>query len=858
MSDIIYPIPPYLLHTCVGLELAKELSLVDESLAKYNFFPIGSSKYRFRSSAEVKSTPKVFSQDPKLNKAIFSKLRERFAAWGVLGTVPGEFSDDYIYAIYEVFEHRLQLASLGPINSPTSLNSIFNLGNLDHNSNGENSDFEDHDHDHSHYEDSHDKAPNSADSTSSSTTLNGRSIYKEKGLGEFNFTENFSDAYPFSKLALEDVLSVALLQREHKFSFQPYLMIEDKKTFLSPLPMYWTSLSVDDRQKTLERDLNMSVDVEDGYSVINLKLQNHGVKWARNTQAREYFNFIADKEVHPRTGIYYYEVTVEQRATKDTRHTTIIQTNDESVSSGSCILFSVGFAKRFTRFLAPGSASTSSRSAKFSPYIDLRNTQRLIAGFNRGDLETSVDSETVNFLHGEPGVSVDGSVAVSFNNSCSFAPVKHHLDSPPRTGPFGTRFSHNLEGALAGEQEISDLGIDIPFSTSCTVLPNTDMIYTSDVVGFGVNFVTKSLFVTVNGIIVKTIDEKDMEDGNPYKDTIFKHGATPESIYPMIGFQISDLVTLKLGTSPSETCVRTNFGHRNFRYDIDNYVRSFKAVHRNAFERELQETIRHAPEDLASLGSLDRSICDSREEHTYIHHFIKGYLEKKGYVKTLDALKLDIKELASHVSENGSLGQSKMGVWDVYKDDEQVSHLHHCNFIRSLITGGQYLDAIDYLQEYFPKLSNLEACLLELRLLDFLQTAHDHLLAQKGNNEILDSQASIAPIQLEIYRQGRDLVIDNKFPHHLQTEFLKLLEALTGPIKEDDNRLEMLHTRLDDASKLADYLTDSISSENGFELESYLEKVIASTRKCISELSESLDPRDGMFKLVNFDQEYLS
>lgn len=840
MSDIIYPIPPYLLHTCVGLELAKELSLVDASLAKYNFFPLGSPKYRFRSSAEVKNTAHVFSEDPELNAIIYSKLRERFAAWGVLGSSPERLKDEHIYALYETFEHRMQLTGL------TSYSSLFgsaakSLGVVDSGVHAESSDHED--------------TATEKSANSDASSVKTQSIYKQKGLGEFIFEEGFGDANPAARLSLEELFSAAILQREHRYSFLPFLMIDEKKAFLSPLPMYWTSLSVDDRQKTLERDLNMSVDVEDGYSVIHLKLQNHGVKWARNTQAREYFNFIADKEVRERTGIYYYEVSVEQRATKDTRHTTIIQTNDESVSSGSCVLFSAGFAKRFTRYLAPGSSSTSSRSAKFAPYFDLQDTQRMIAKYNRGDQESSVDTDTVNFLHGEPGVSMDGSVAVSFNNSCSFAPVKHHLESPPRAGPFGTRFSHNIDG-LAGEQEISDLGIDIPFSTSCTVLPNTDMVYTSDVVGFGVNFVTKSLFVTVNGIIVKTIDEKDMEAGNPYKDTLFKHGLNPGSLFPVIGFQISDLVSLKLGNSPSETCIRTNFGHRNFRYDIDNYVRSFKAMHKKAFQQEISDSIRHSPEELASLGALERSICDSREEHMFIHHFIKGYLENKGYLKTLDALKLDIKDLSSHMAQNGTAARLVGGVWQIYQDQEELPHLKHTHTIRLLINGSLYLEALDYLTEHFPRLQNLEACLLELRLLDYLQKVHNHFHSNTRPENGSDS--AISPLQLKLYRQGRDLVAENDFPDNLKTAFMKLLEALSGQMEQSDDRLEILHTRLDDASKLADYITDSISEEEGFELESYLEKIIATTKKYIAELSESLDARNGMFKLVNFDLEYLS
>lgn len=812
--DVVYVIPPYLLHTCLGEELERELALVDSTLYKYNFFPATSSKYKFRSSADVCSTPFMISEDPHLNSVIMRKLKERFASLGVLGNTPAApCADKYIYDLYMTFRRWFDPASavrLAESDSNASENE----------ENGDRSNATDH------------------------LRRKVKSIYQEKNLGEFLFGWDYSGPklLDLGSWPLEKLLERASHQRENEFDFYPYLMIDTHKAFLLPLPMYWTSMSVDDRQKTLEKDLNMTIGLRNGYSEINFRLQNTGVKWARELLDRRYFNFIADREVKERTGIYYYEVTVEQKATKDSHHTPIVQTNDESVSSGMCILFSAGYTKRFTRFSTPDTSSSSI----FSPYIDLQETQKKIQNYNRGVLDSAVGSDVIDFLNGEPGVSFDGSAAVSFNNSCSFSPVKHQLDTALRTAPFGRRFLHGGHN-FSAEQEISDLGLDVPFSTTCRVRPNTDKVYTSDVVGFGVNFVTLSLFVTVNGILVKVIEKENMELGNPYKDTLFSHGSHPGSLYPIIGFQLSNIGSLRLGTELSETCIQTNFGQRAFRFNIDNHVQSFKAAQAAQFQRAITESLVPDDEELDLICPFEKSIRDNKEEQLFLQHLIHEYLSNKGYEHALSAFRCDLLDLSQHVSKNDSSNYFK------HLKASVKSPRHK---IRKLIIEECYLQARDLLLQQYPDIPGLTECLFELRLLAFLkQVQHylDNILGDLQNNA-LNGNSNGA--KLALFRDFQELGEDASATSHIRKVLNNLLENVFAH-KSNPTSLRILDTRKQDAEKLADHLNELILQQEGTDSVSKLEKVVKGTRKNVSELSGLSGEQEAFFKLVNFDREYL-
>lgn len=814
--DIIHVIPPYLLHTCLGLELERELALVDPALAQYNFFPVQSSKYRFRTPTDIIRTPYAISEDPEINRIIMEKLHARFTAFGLLGSTPGQkLSNKELYELYEQLGKRL----IGAYDTAAA-----KVG-----SGAEYVDAED-----------LEAAPKATKG------VPVKSIFNQKGLGEFRFEPGFGkEDSEVERRPLEELLAIANQQEENKFFFFPYLMIDNHKSFLSPLPMYWTSLSVSERQWTLEKKLNMSVGFEDGYSVLNFstvaplddELDSHLA-----LQARQYFNFISDKEVKERTGIFYYEVTVEQKTTKSIGDTTIIQINDESVSSGSCIVFSAGYSKRATRFTPP----ESSTSTPLCPYIDLQNILQKLLKYDCTSRSSPLDPELAKFLSGEPGVTLDGSVAVSFNNSCSYAPIKQNRDLS--NGGWGRRLSHGARHH-PGEPEISDLGIDIPFSTTCKIMPDTDKLYTSDVVGFGVNFIAKTLFITVNGIIVKVITDEEMKSGSPYKDSIFSHGTDPTSLYPTIGFQLSRSLILNKNHGFSQTSVRTNFGQRNFKFDIDNYVQSFKASQDKEYQQSIGDAIESQITSDSPISNPKSLMGESAEEHVFLQYLIESYLSQKGYLDTLDAYKLDLADLASHVYKNGVSN----GAGPLHKTKSDVlmrSQIHQHYEIRSQILKGDYDGACSLLQEHYSSLPHLEECRFELALLSFLETVYKFTQTQPTEEP--------KPDRIAIIKEYRALKNDRMCSSHIMHSLETLLSAVFAEQPDEatwDEDTKIMQTRLEDALKLAEFINSMILGQDKVDRDPRLESMVNETRKNISELTEL---KDDFFKLLNFDREYLN
>ncbi|KAM9891255.1 hypothetical protein OXX69_012349, partial [Metschnikowia pulcherrima] len=212
-------------------------------------------------------------------------------------------------------------------------------------------------------------------------------------------------------------------RKEHKYSFFPYLMSANKNIFLTSLPMYWTPLSAENYLRSLDESYGLQSDIEDGYSVLRLKLSRENTPRALPTASKKrFYNFISNNEVQENTGVFYYEVSIEQKATRETNYEPIIQANDPSLSSGSALFFNMGFTKRNIKFDKIPS-STSSSSATTST-IDLKRVQSNLCSNNLNINTNKLDDDTITFLGAEPGVSFEGSLAISFNNSCSYASIK--------------------------------------------------------------------------------------------------------------------------------------------------------------------------------------------------------------------------------------------------------------------------------------------------------------------------------------------------------------------------------------------------------------------------------------------------
>lgn len=845
-NNLVHVIPPYLLHTCLGLELQRDLYWSNSQLGSTNAFVPSPTCY-FRQPKNLPSKKDVFCEDKIINDALQERLREKFALSGVLGDCPPrEIADDYLIELYDIFKSRLRTE--GTSNKDDGRSEL----------------------------DIRTHTPLSILATPPGPDMlpkKNQSVFEYPNLGEFRFgpevIRELSDSTGISaeglgtlKSNLTDLMRLARDSNEHKYSFFPYLMVDGKRTFLSPLPMYWTLLSNDKQLEQLDTLFGMCVSLENGYSILEFKLNKLDFSFEDSNRRRRYYNFIANKEVDDRTGIFYYEVLVEQTTTSATSYRPILLANDASLSSGSSLLFSLGYTKRHIRFDKMPSSGTSSSVQN----IDLKDIQDEIAFNNQEAFSKKLDDDTLTFLGAEPGISFEGSFALSFNNSCSYASVKSG-DNNYRTSSLNMnrRFSQ-LNRQAASEQETSRLDIEIPFATHTRPSMQGNKILSTDTVGCGVNFINKSLFITLNGILVKRITHNEIVNTNRYKDSIFEKSSKPLSLFPMIGFQLSEVPsTIGEGDLP-ESKIITNFGQKDFLFNIDHYVKEFKSEQESELNKTISEELRNLNLTSSILSgtpeeAFEKSVKNLKDDPTLLNDLIKGYLIQEGYLDTLSAFREDLVDLTENTSFNTDGDVLMDGLQDL-KDVETLikdSDALNRHTLRSLIFEGEFKKAADFLQETYPKLLLIKRCIFDLQVLHYVHILKQYVDVKVGNEFVFGAGgADEERLFTQAFEYGNLLLSSPEADSSLKEALSELSAVLLVHKKEDMVQLTNAKRYMDnfgrELGELANRVNRAILELKHFDQESRLEKMIHSVGRNISTLCvENDDP----FKMINYEKDYI-
>lgn len=817
------------MHTCYGVELQREISRKNPQLgASLAFVP--SETCYLRQPKHLLTQKHVFSEAKEVNLAIREKLKEKLAVAGILGsTPPQDLTDDNLYELYEIFKSRLSVDHNHTPEKPESQDplspslSTANLGKVKH------------------------------------------SLFELPHMGEFVFGPQIaleaeklgmsSNPYePYDILLLAELMDYARGSEDHKYSFRPYLMVDNEKSFLSPLPMYWTPLSIDKHLEQLDALLGMELSFEDGYSVLQFQLNKLDFLFDDLLRRKRYYNFISNNDILSNNSIFYYEVSVEQLTTQATNYKPLIHANDSSLSSGSSLFFSVGFTKRDVRFdrMASNTGGTSGMQS-----MDLKDVQNRIAFYNEDFGYKKLDEDALTFLGAEPGVSFEGSFAVSFNNSCSYASIKSG-DSTYRTSSLNMnrRFSQ-LNRQSVSEQETSKLNIEVPFTTHPKPEYESNKKFTTDTIGCGVNFINKTLFITLNGILVKTITHQEIVSTNRYKDSIFDLNTRHASLYPMIGFQLSEIPKeIGAGDLP-KTKIITNFGQKEFLFNMNHYAKEFKTEQESELSGVISEELRNLT---VSSGiqvnnpevEFEKAIRNLKDDSTLLNDFIKGYLIKEGYVNTLEAFEDDLTDLAENTSpKNGddiSMKGEESSIDHLIADLDAVNRLK----LRSLVLKRKYLEAVDFIYEVYPKnVSKLEKPIFELKVLHYVHLLDNFVNAKLAN---LDYSALFS----EAYKFGKQLLSLPELTTSQKQAIGELSSVLLIKSKQDLSELKEAKRLIDNLQRetegLADHLNVEILKQRGFEGTSKLESMVDSTRSNVSKLSQE---NDDVFKMINFERDYV-
>ena len=842
-SEFTYVIPPYLLDTCIGQSLHKELCWIDNELGANNCFSTTTSSYRFRLPRDLSQDPHSFCDDKHIDELIRAKLRDKFSALGILGqSPPGKITDEYLFELYEIFKDRLLPSSDQrrafttdeTDTGPRTVNVSLVTG----------------------------ATPIAANLSVEPHSRAKESVFDIPKYGEFIYKAGpkHMNSLPLETCPLDTLISWAQNRKEHKYSFFPYLMSANKSIFLTSLPMYWTPLSAENYLRSLDESYGLQSDIEDGYSVLRLKLSRENTPRALPTASKKrFYNFISNNEVQENTGVFYYEVSIEQKATRETNYEPIIQANDPSLSSGSALFFNMGFTKRNIK-LDKIPSSTSSLSAT-TLTIDLKRVQSNLCSNNLNISTNKLDDDTITFLGAEPGVSFEGSLAISFNNSCSYASIKKSDGSFRASSLNLNRRFSQLNRHASGDQETSKIDIDAPFHTYFSHEHGENKFSRTDTVGFGVNFIERSFFITLNGVMVRSIHELEITASNRYHDSIFGQGAELGPLFPMIGFRVTEFPHIaSLGDVP-ESKIITNFGLKSFRFNIKDYVKRFKSNQTKLLKSVVSDEIRNlALTEAGYLGvvKFERAIRNVQDEPTILNKLIEGYFIKEGFLQALRCFNLDLDELSKNITQTEDEDMENSD--ETHLLDARVVSLKACQrkMLKDCILNRRFSDAMRILKtefSYLPKIGQLE---YELELLQYVQVLQNFYRAKCGATDSNDdASGDLEPALFkEAFKLGQRLAQKSgQAAAKALNELSAILLLNAGDdIKNLPHANSILKRHSNDVKMLASIINTEILEAENFSKESKLEYMVTRVGENVDRLSaENKNP----FRLLNFEKDYM-
>ncbi|EGV66509.1 hypothetical protein PSN45_002896 [Yamadazyma tenuis] len=823
-SDWVYIIPPYLLHTSLGAKLHRQLALISSELANSNAMPTCSPHYE--AVPESKPIPQYhFSADPTIHNIIRDKLIYKFQIIGILGTSPkppSELSDEEVYELFETFEHKLLAdETMAKTASDTA----------------------------------------SDGSHPGSNTRHKKLSIESDTFGEVSLSTGVPLKYQkYLSYSLRDLLLHTKLEQNGKLPSQTRFLKVDDTYFDYSLPSSWVSLIPSSSLNSINRRVSIDCTHGDGYAqveVATLKDPQANLEAIPST----YFNFITNNPVTPSSGIFYYEVEIVQECTQATDMAPLLANSDTSLASKNASQFCVGFVKRF---LHHGPRNPSSPPPATLGYdanlVDLETIKDELVFSQDKMIQKPLDLSIEALIDDKPG-EMKASFALDLGDSNFYNSIKGS-ESAQRT----TILSMNRRLSSLSRQSIAELDsgridTEVTFSTNKVRESKSEKILKSDVVGFGINYIDNSLFITLNGVLLRTISKQELMSSNPLNDNLFSSSNPKgDSVYPMIGFKLNDVsINDKTDIAPTKLTVRGNFGFKDFKFNINHWVNLYKRDNEKDLNLRLLQQSQTAASSSDPNDVFEGQLLNVHDNSALLNRLIKGYLYTEGYTETFNALASDLKELSDiTATKNEPNNDSKV----IERSHAQERHALKMCFLQNRFDS--ILEILNSKYERFFSDKAGQILIFDIKLYKLIHCLKIYVekLLNLGSREFefeYDTNLSSS----ELYTQALNLAtsIQKEYANN-EEQTDKIRSAVVLLLVKDIkgyNNLPHIHVVLekyqDKTAELFELVNKRILKGLSFNQTSNLESIVTRVDRNVEELT--LTHCDNKFSLINFERDQL-
>ena len=826
MPDLVYIIPPYLLCTTLGSKLQREVESKDSQLAHSNV--ISESDPHYNAGERIEKFD--FSQDDDFAKILKQKLLNKLAVIGVLGTSPMDerLDNGYLMEMFGLLKQRL-LEEDALHEGDNGINKEVDIGEDEE--------------------------------------MRKKQNFYSSELGETDFLllngqGNKKMDPHLSKLGLVELLNY-IKSYYYKRSNRPSGLVRfsDGEVFRYPFPVTWAPLFYEENSLSLQQSLDLQIAFTKGCSVISLRTIEKSDQAGEESsdlpsedkfdKYDKYFNFIADKPLSPAAGVFYYELEVNQRCTCSTNFKPILKTNDTSLSSNSAIHLCMGFMTQYTACNLSGQTIINDEDE-----VDRINLDKI-------RFEIQLHRED-NALKSNLNPSVESlllSLPLDFEGSLLFNLEDLSFHSSTRKRDACHRFSLSNIGRRLSSMSRNDpsesgvIDISMPIRNSIQNESNVEKTFSSDIVGCGINFVDRSIFFTVNGVLARVISKEELQQdsiasGNINKkidDFLNKN----VFMFPFLGFQVNDFQMVSNQYGPTELEIKTNLGFKEFKFNIDNYMMGLKQKNQH----------------FLNMSMLDRMVALKDRPNNYnssnnresLDNLVKEYFKHEGYLDSYSAFCSDLDDFSRELS----LGQD--GEEHRLNDVTDESQAKRRLLIKNYILGRKFDTALELLKTQYPDIyHNDKKLIFEIKrqqLISHLKNYLSYKLDLGDNEFTFNSKSKLNEKELfdSTFALSRKLQLEYQNDAKESAELFRYSAGLIVTSLESFQSLEYLGYSFahyeKDLINLAAKINGRILEYLGFDKYSKLETIFRKLDKGVSDLS--LVYNDEKFALLNLDTDHM-